>query len=126
MHTRAAALAPAGVQDQGATLGRPPPATSRRRRRDRARAGATPTKPPRAGRGPGGTSVPPDRLGDTMCVTPGDLGAVVPDVNATTLDAAIVRAAPGSFAEVAEGELDAVYRYLVFLTGDRALAEDLA
>jgi RNA polymerase sigma-70 factor (ECF subfamily) len=31
-----------------------------------------------------------------------------------------------SFAEVAEAELDAVYRYLVYLTGDRGLAEDLA
>src|SRR5919199_1000935 len=30
-----------------------------------------------------------------------------------------------SFAEVAEAHLDAVYRYLVFLTGDRAVAEDL-
>jgi RNA polymerase sigma factor (sigma-70 family) len=59
-------------------------------------------------------------------VTIGGLGAVLPDVNATTLDAAIVRTAPPSFAEVAERELDAVYRYLVFLTGDRALAEDLA
>jgi RNA polymerase sigma-70 factor (ECF subfamily) len=47
-------------------------------------------------------------------------------VNATTLEGAIVRAAPGSFADVAEAELDGVYRYLVFLTGDRALAEDLA
>jgi len=47
-------------------------------------------------------------------------------VNATTADALTVRAAPASFADVAEGELDAVYRYLVFLTGDRSLAEDLA
>lgn len=30
-----------------------------------------------------------------------------------------------SFAEVAEAELDAVFRYLVYLVGDRALAEDL-
>src|SRR3982750_1597380 len=30
-----------------------------------------------------------------------------------------------SFAEVAEQQLDAVYRYLVFLTGDRTVAEDL-
>jgi len=47
-------------------------------------------------------------------------------VNATTHDARIGRAAPRTFEEVAEAELDAVYRYLVFLTGDRALAEDLA
>src|SRR5438132_6166315 len=41
-----------------------------------------------------------------------------------------VEARPGpvrrSFAEVAEAELDAVYRYLVYLTGDRTHAEDLA
>jgi RNA polymerase sigma-70 factor, ECF subfamily len=30
-----------------------------------------------------------------------------------------------TFTEVAEAELDAVYRYLVFLVGDRSLAEDL-
>jgi len=30
-----------------------------------------------------------------------------------------------SFAAVAEAELDAVHRYLVFLTGNRAVAEDL-
>lgn len=30
-----------------------------------------------------------------------------------------------SFTEVAEAELDAVYRYVVFLVGDRSLAEDL-
>jgi RNA polymerase sigma-70 factor (ECF subfamily) len=47
-------------------------------------------------------------------------------VNATTLDAPVIRSAPRSFAEVAEAELDAVYRYLVFLVGDRTLAEDLA
>jgi RNA polymerase sigma-70 factor (ECF subfamily) len=31
-----------------------------------------------------------------------------------------------SFAAVAEAELDAVHRYLLFLTGDASLAEDLA
>ncbi len=36
-----------------------------------------------------------------------------------------LRAEQRSFAEVAEEQLDAVYRYLVFLTGDRTLAEDL-
>ena len=30
-----------------------------------------------------------------------------------------------SFAEIADANLDAVFRYLVFLTGDRAVAEDL-
>jgi RNA polymerase sigma-70 factor (ECF subfamily) len=34
-------------------------------------------------------------------------------------------AARRSFDEVAQAELDAVYRYLVFLVGDRTLAEDL-
>jgi RNA polymerase sigma factor (sigma-70 family) len=53
-------------------------------------------------------------------------GAVLPHVNATAADAGVVRSAPASFAELAEAELDSVYRYLVFLTGDRALAEDLA
>jgi RNA polymerase sigma-70 factor (ECF subfamily) len=31
-----------------------------------------------------------------------------------------------SFAEIAERELDSVFRFLVYLTGDRGLAEDLA
>ncbi len=35
-------------------------------------------------------------------------------------------AAPPAFADVAAEQLDAVYRYLVYLTGDRAAAEDLA
>jgi RNA polymerase sigma-70 factor (ECF subfamily) len=47
-------------------------------------------------------------------------------VNATTLEARLPHAAKPTFAEVAESELDAVYRYLVFLTRDRSLAEDLA
>ena len=48
------------------------------------------------------------------------------DVNAvsSTLSAPI-RGDSRSFAEIAEAHLDAVYRYLVFLTGDRAVAEDL-
>src|SRR6266478_4666589 len=53
-------------------------------------------------------------------------GAVATGVNAvsTTLDA---RLGPRpSFADVAAEQLDAVYRYLVFLTGDRSAAEDLA
>jgi RNA polymerase sigma factor (sigma-70 family) len=37
---------------------------------------------------------------------------------------AFVSARP-SFAAVAEAELDAVHRYLLFLTGDRGVAEDL-
>ncbi len=47
-------------------------------------------------------------------------------MNATTLDARLPYAAKPTFAEVAEGELDAVYRYLVFLTRDASVAEDLA
>jgi RNA polymerase sigma factor (sigma-70 family) len=38
---------------------------------------------------------------------------------------ALARARP-TFAAVAEAELDAVHAYLLFLTGDRAVAEDLA
>jgi RNA polymerase sigma-70 factor (ECF subfamily) len=55
-------------------------------------------------------------------------GAVYEDVNAasTSLDAPRVLGTRPSFAEVAADQLDAVYRYLVFLTGDRSAAEDLA
>jgi RNA polymerase sigma-70 factor, ECF subfamily len=60
-------------------------------------------------------------------VTIGRPGAVSGGVNAasTSLDAPPLAARPG-FAEVAAEQLDAVYRYLVYLTGDRAAAEDLA
>jgi RNA polymerase sigma factor (sigma-70 family) len=44
----------------------------------------------------------------------------------TSLDAPPVLGARPSFAEVAAEQLDAVYRYLVYLTGDRSAAEDLA
>jgi RNA polymerase sigma factor (sigma-70 family) len=44
----------------------------------------------------------------------------------TLLDARPTLAERSSFDAVAADELDAVYRYLVFLTGDRAAAEDLA
>src|SRR5881409_3461491 len=49
------------------------------------------------------------------------------DVNAasTSLDAPSRMAGRPGFAEVAAEQLDAVYRYLVFLTGDRSAAEDL-
>jgi RNA polymerase sigma-70 factor, ECF subfamily len=43
----------------------------------------------------------------------------------TSLDPPRVAARP-SFDEVAAEQLDAVYRYLVYLTGDRGAAEDLA
>ena len=45
------------------------------------------------------------------------------NVVSTTLPRLAVQ--PPSFAAVAEAELDAVHRYLLFLTGDGSLAEDL-
>src|SRR3954467_339426 len=49
------------------------------------------------------------------------------DVNAVTssLDSAPLFGGRPGFEEVAAEQLDAVYRYLVFLTGDRSAAEDL-
>jgi RNA polymerase sigma-70 factor, ECF subfamily len=49
------------------------------------------------------------------------------DVNAasTSLDAPPALAGRPAFDAVAADQLDAVYRYLVFLTGDRTAAEDL-
>jgi RNA polymerase sigma factor (sigma-70 family) len=47
------------------------------------------------------------------------------DVNAVTSTLPLLGVARPSFAAVAESELDAVHRYLVFLTGDRSVAEDL-
>lgn len=44
----------------------------------------------------------------------------------TSLDAPRTLGARAGFAEVVAGELDAVYGYLVYLTGDRSAAEDLA
>jgi RNA polymerase sigma-70 factor (ECF subfamily) len=54
-------------------------------------------------------------------------GAVSKDVNAasTSLDPPRLAAGRQSFAEVATEQLDAVYRYLVYVTGDRSAAEDL-
>jgi RNA polymerase sigma-70 factor, ECF subfamily len=46
-------------------------------------------------------------------------------VNAVTTTWPRLAAEGPTFAAVAEAELDAVHRYLLFLTGDRALAEDL-
>jgi RNA polymerase sigma factor (sigma-70 family) len=43
-----------------------------------------------------------------------------------TLEASRTASARPTFAEVVAKELDAVYRYLVYLTGDRSAAEDLA
>jgi RNA polymerase sigma-70 factor (ECF subfamily) len=60
-------------------------------------------------------------------VTIGRRRAVPQDVNAvsTSLDAPSARTAQPGFADVAADQLDAVFRYLVFLTGDRSAAEDL-
>jgi DNA-directed RNA polymerase specialized sigma24 family protein len=54
--------------------------------------------------------------------------AVHEGVNAasTSLDAPPAFGARTGFAEVAAEQLDAVYGYLVYLTGDRTAAEDLA
>jgi len=61
-------------------------------------------------------------------VTIGRGGAVSKTVNAasTSLHAPRALGARPAFADVVAHELDAVYRYLVYLTGDRAAAEDLA
>jgi len=62
-----------------------------------------------------------------MGVTIWRTGAVSKDVNAlpATVDAPTAFGAP-SFADIAADHLDGVYRYLVYLTGDRSAAEDLA
>jgi RNA polymerase sigma-70 factor, ECF subfamily len=54
--------------------------------------------------------------------------AVQEDVNAvsTTLDARPAHGTRTGFADVVAEQLDAVYAYLVYLTGDRSAAEDLA
>jgi RNA polymerase sigma factor (sigma-70 family) len=44
----------------------------------------------------------------------------------TSLGAPVARSAREGFEEIAADQLDAVYRYLVLLTGDRSAAEDLA
>jgi RNA polymerase sigma-70 factor, ECF subfamily len=59
-------------------------------------------------------------------VTIGRPGAVSPDVNAATTSLRLPGAAAPSFDDVVAEQLDSVYRYLVYLTGDRAAAEDLA
>jgi RNA polymerase sigma-70 factor, ECF subfamily len=46
-------------------------------------------------------------------------------VNAVTTSWAGLQVDRPSFASIAESELDAVHRYLLFLTGDRTVAEDL-
>ncbi|HKI93445.1 MAG TPA: RNA polymerase sigma factor [Gaiellaceae bacterium] len=61
-------------------------------------------------------------------MTIGRRGAVSKDVSvaSTALAARSRAAAPPAYAEAVAEHLDAVYRYLVHLTGDRSAAEDLA
>jgi RNA polymerase sigma factor (sigma-70 family) len=60
-------------------------------------------------------------------VTFGRLGAVSRDVNAASPTLRLPRAGTHpSFDVVVAEQLDSVYRYLVYLTGDREAAEDLA
>jgi RNA polymerase sigma-70 factor (ECF subfamily) len=60
-------------------------------------------------------------------VTFGRGGAVSTGVNAVPASLEAPRTiGPPAFADVVADHLDAVYRYLVYLTGDRSAAEDLA
>jgi len=70
----------------------------------------------------------PPRLSTLRDVTIGRRSAVDEGVNAasTSLDAPPSLGTRAGFAEVVAMELDAVYGYLVYLTGDRSAAEDLA
>jgi len=52
--------------------------------------------------------------------------AVQQDVNAASLDAPRKFESRSDFADTVSEQLDAVYAYLVYLTGDRSAAEDLA
>jgi RNA polymerase sigma-70 factor, ECF subfamily len=58
-------------------------------------------------------------------VTIGRRRAVQEGVNAASVEAPSALGARTSFAEVVAEQLDAVYGYLVYLTGDRSAAEDL-
>jgi RNA polymerase sigma factor (sigma-70 family) len=68
------------------------------------------------------------RLSTLAHVTIRPSRAVQEGVNAasTSLDAPAALGARSGFAEVVAEQLDAVYGYLVYLTGDRSAAEDLA
>jgi RNA polymerase sigma-70 factor (ECF subfamily) len=59
-------------------------------------------------------------------VTIGRRRAVQEGVNAVSLQAPPALGARTGFADVVAEQLDAVYGYLVYLTGDRSAAEDLA
>jgi RNA polymerase sigma-70 factor (ECF subfamily) len=59
-------------------------------------------------------------------VTIGRRRAVQEGVNAASLEAQPVLGARTGFDDVVAEQLDAVYGYLVYLTGDRSAAEDLA
>src|ERR1700758_503731 len=68
------------------------------------------------------------RLSTLRHVTIGRRRAVQERVNAasTSLGAPTGLGASSGFAEIVADQLDAVYGYLVYLTGDRSAAEDLA
>src|SRR5919201_4868609 len=53
-------------------------------------------------------------------------GAVQEGVNAASPPVEAPISARSSFADIAAEQLDAVYAYLVYLTGDRTAAEDIA
>jgi RNA polymerase sigma factor (sigma-70 family) len=55
-----------------------------------------------------------------------DVNAASPLLESNGLDAPPLSGGRPGFAEIVQEELDAVYRYLVYLTGDRSAAEDLA
>jgi RNA polymerase sigma-70 factor (ECF subfamily) len=59
-------------------------------------------------------------------VTIGRRRAVQEGVNAASIEAPPALGSRTGFAEVVAEQLDAVYGYLVYLTGDRSAAEDLA
>jgi RNA polymerase sigma-70 factor (ECF subfamily) len=66
------------------------------------------------------------RLSTLAHVTIRPRRAVQEGVNAAALDAPPALGRNAAFADVVASELDAVYGYLVYLTGDRTAAEDLA
>ena len=53
-------------------------------------------------------------------------GAVQTGVNAASPPLSAPVASRSGFAEIVAGQLDAVYSYVVYLTGDRSAAEDIA
>src|SRR5256885_7334009 len=79
------------------------------------------TSPVRAGRP---RPVLASRGADSGCDYPASRGRMKA-VNAVTTSWPALRVDRPTFSAVAESELDAVHRYLLFLTGNRTVAEDL-